>query len=53
MSIIYSSMILESDTLNKVSSNQLLNSPAMCKVNKWKRKMQKYNRTEILFQIHV
>lgn len=53
MSVIYSSMLLESDTLNKVSSNQLINSPAMCKVNKWKHKMQKYNRIEILFQTHV
>ena len=33
MSVIYSSMLLESDTLNKVSSNELINSPAVCKVN--------------------
>lgn len=46
-------MILDSDVLNKVSSNQLINSPAMCKLNKWKGKMQKYNRIEILFQIQV
>lgn len=31
-------MILERDILNKVSSNQLINSPAMCKLNKWKGK---------------
>lgn len=41
MSIIYGSMLLESDTLNKVSSKQLINSPAMNKLNKWKGKMQK------------
>lgn len=33
-------MIPQSDALNKVSTNELINSPAMCKLNKRKGKMR-------------